>query len=90
MARTLTQAQVAARLEARRLEAWAATHHVCQSCGGITDTAAAALVCVAAGQPLPDGKYHRARTAAQTARKTRNAGYIAAGLAAEEAASLFE
>jgi len=89
MARTITLETLRERLEARRLEAWATTHHVCETCGGITDTAAAAATCVAAGDPVPDGKYHRARSAQQTARKVRNAGYIARGLAAEEAADIF-
>jgi len=90
-ARIITQATLAERLAARRLEEYARTHHVCADCGGITDGKASAERCIPAGQPVPtDGKpYHRARTTAQTARKVRNAGFIAAGLAAEEAKEIF-
>ena len=90
MAQNITQATLAERMAARRMEEYARTHHVCVACGGVTETAASAAVCIPSGQPVPaDGKYHRARTAAQTARKLRNAGYIAVGLAAEEAKELF-
>ena len=86
---TITLATLAERMAARNMEAYVASHHVCLTCGGVTDTASAALVCVTKGSAAPDGAYHHTRTTAQTDRKLRNAGYIATGMGAEEARKLF-